>query len=100
MKKCKNCNVKSISNFQLFLVGFGSKIRCSHCKAQLRMNTIGQMILSAFLTILTLVLLVILTNELGVIGFVLAFVIPVIIDVVASFLLPLKVVSTELKGSK
>lgn len=92
-RNCKSCNKDSLSGFQIFLLGFGTTITCKVCRAKLRLNSIAQMFFSMFLTFLTIGLLVILTNSFGVFGFISAFIIPLIVDIVISLFLPIKVVN-------
>jgi hypothetical protein len=88
-KKCPHCNKETISRTQTFLIGFGFTSRCSNCKSKLRFSGLYHMLHVVFITLLTLFFLVYLTNSYGLVGFILAFIIPVFIDIIASFWIPL-----------
>ena len=91
-RKCKNCNESSITILQSIVVGFGITITCRNCSSRLRLNEWAQTGISFLLIFLTLGLLVSLTNSFGVAGFVIAFLVPLGIDLILSMCLPLRVI--------
>lgn len=91
-KKCTYCHQEGLSSTKLVLAGFGFSVRCSECGAKLRVDDVAGMFFYILLSIITVGLFVVLGNQFGAIGIGVAFLIPVIIDLVCVPLLPFSVV--------
>jgi hypothetical protein len=92
MRICSACGRKKIEFTKSLLLGFGFSIKCSSCGSRVKLNILAQSILYVFLGLLTVILLVVLTDNFGIIGFVLAFIIPLVLDFIAVHYIPLEVI--------
>ena len=91
-RKCNFCDKPTLTIGQLFVLGFGMRIRCGECGSLLSSNEIYQFALSVVLIFLTLFLLVWLGNAIGVVGIVFAFVIPLVIEIISVYWIPVSVI--------
>ena len=95
MRCCKACQKNEIGLWSLLLLGFGVSVRCGACGSRLRLKPLPQTAMHLLLSVVTVVLLVALTNRFGITGFALAFVIPLIMDFILTCFLPLEVIERE-----
>ena len=92
MRTCSACERKTIQFINSFLMGFGFSVICPSCGSRVRLNTLAQSFLYIFLALITVILLVFLTNNFGIVGFAMAFIIPLVLDFVIVHFLPLEVI--------
>ncbi len=90
MSKCPKCNSDFFSKRKMILLGFGSSCICAVCHAKVKVHWLAQFTLAVFLTLVTVILLVLLGNLYGLAGVVAAFLIPLALDVVVTNYLPLE----------
>jgi hypothetical protein len=91
-RKCNFCDKPVLTLGQLLILGLGMRIRCRECGTLMSSNEIYQFIASVVLILLTIFLLVWLGNSLGIVGIIFAFVIPLVIEIVSMFWIPLSVI--------
>ncbi|HEY0921388.1 hypothetical protein [Rheinheimera pacifica] len=96
-RRCPQCKKDSLTGIKLFTLGFGRSVSCANCGARIRLNEFAKVGLSVGVTITTIVLLVVLTNMFGLVGFVSAFAVPIILEWLLPLYLPLTI---ELNQSK
>jgi len=95
MRHCKACQKNELGLWSLFLLGFGISVRCSACGSRLKLKVMPQASMYLMLSLVTVGLLVVLTDRFGVTGFALAFVIPVVMDFILTCFLPLEVIGKK-----
>jgi predicted MFS family arabinose efflux permease len=95
MRYCAACSGKAVGTRQLLLLGFGASVRCDACGARLKLKLLPQAAMHVLLSMATVFLLVVLTNRYGITGFVLAFIIPAILDFILTCFLPLEVIEKD-----
>jgi hypothetical protein len=89
MRKCNFCGMPTLGFWQLLRLGLGIRIHCKGCGSVMRSHEFYHFALSAFLIFLTIFLLVWLGNMLGLLGIVLAFAVPLIIEVLSVYWIPM-----------
>ena len=92
MKICSACGNKTIRFNKTLLLGFGISVKCPACGSRVRLNALAQSFFYIFIGFLTVLLLVVLTNNFGMVGFAIAFIVPVVIDLMFVHFLPLEVI--------
>ena len=79
--------------WQMIGLGLGLSARCGKCGSVMRSHMLYHFAISVFLILLTILLLVWLGNALGVLGILLAFVIPVMVEICSIYWIPVSIVS-------
>ena len=92
MRTCSACGKKSIQFNKSLLLGFGISVKCPACGSRVRLNVLAQSLFYIFIGFLTVFLLVVLTNNFGMVGFAMAFIVPLVLDFIFVHFLPLEVI--------
>jgi len=95
MRICSACGNKTIRFYKSLLLGFGISVKCPACGSRVRLNVLAQSFFYIFIGFLTVFLLVVLTNNFGMVGFAMAFVFPLVIDLIFVHFLPLEVIEKK-----
>jgi hypothetical protein len=89
---CSACGRSKIEFSKSLLLGFGFSVKCPECGSRVRLNALAQTFFYIFIGFLTVFLLVVLTNNFGMVGFAMAFIVPLVIDLIFVHFLPLEVI--------
>ena len=89
IRQCPHCHDQTIAFQKMLAIAFGMSVKCSNCRSKVHADTLLHAVMSMLLVVLTVALFVLLGNRYGMAGIMMAFVIPVIIDVIGTMWMPL-----------
>ena len=95
MMCCKACQKNELGLWSLFLLGFGVSVRFSAYGSRLKLKVMPQTSMYLMLSLVTVGLHVVLTDRFGMTGLALAFVTPVVMDLILTCFLPLEVMESK-----